>query len=324
MNSAEEIRKIIEHQIEILDIDRTPEMLYKPIRYALGSGGKRMRPVLTLLSCEAFSDQWQSAINAAMAIEVFHNFTLLHDDIMDNSSMRRGKPTVHCQWNDNTAILSGDAMSILAYEILSKAPSELIVKLLPIFTKVALEVCEGQQFDMDFESCDEVALDNYLEMIRLKTAVLLAGAVELGAICGGASDEDAQLMYEFGENLGLLFQITDDILDTYGNPEIFGKSIGGDIRCGKKTFLLITAMQQASPEQRQHLISLIKDNQIADNEKIESVTKLYNQLNVRKLAEEASDKYFNLAINALRKVSLDENRKNELMEYATRIRYREK
>ena len=324
MNSAEEIRKIIEHQIETLDIDRTPEMLYKPIRYALGSGGKRMRPVLTLLSCEAFSDQWQSALNAAMAIEVFHNFTLLHDDIMDNSSVRRGQPTVHCRWNDNTAILSGDAMSILAYEILGKSAPELIVKLLPIFTKVALEVCEGQQFDMDFESCDEVALDNYLEMIRLKTAVLLAGAVELGAICGGASDNDAKLMYEFGENLGLLFQITDDILDTYGNPEIFGKSIGGDIRCGKKTFLLIGAMQQASPEQRARLIELIKDNKISDELKIKSVTELYNELNVRQLAEETSDKYFNLAIEALNRVSLDEARKKELAEYAAKLRYREK
>jgi geranylgeranyl diphosphate synthase type II len=324
MNSADQIRKIIEHQLEIADIDRSPEMLYSPIRYALGSGGKRMRPVLTLLSCEAFSDQWQSALNAAMAIEIFHNFTLLHDDIMDNSSMRRGQPTVHCRWNDNTAILSGDAMLILSYEILARSNPELIVKLLPIFTRVALEVCEGQQLDMDFESCEEVSLENYIEMIRLKTGVLLAGAVQLGALCGGASDKDAELMYEFGVNLGLLFQITDDILDTYGDPKVFGKSIGGDILCRKKTFLLVSALQNATEQQRDRLCKLLEDESLAAAEKIAAVTAIYDEFNIRQVAEQASDKYFRLAMEALEQVSLDKNRKSELAEYATKIRYREK
>jgi geranylgeranyl diphosphate synthase type II len=324
MNSADQIRKIIEHQLEIADIDRSPEMLYSPIRYALGSGGKRMRPVLTLLSCEAFSDQWQSALNAAMAIEIFHNFTLLHDDIMDNSSMRRGQPTVHCRWNDNTAILSGDAMLILSYEILARSNPELIVKLLPIFTRVALEVCEGQQLDMDFESCEEVSLENYIEMIRLKTGVLLAGAVQLGALCGGASDKDAELMYEFGVNLGLLFQITDDILDTYGDPKVFGKSIGGDILCRKKTFLLVSALQNATEQQRDRLCKLLEDESLAAAEKIAAVTAIYDEFTIRQVAEQASDKYFRLAMEALEQVSLDKNRKSELAEYATKIRYREK
>ncbi len=324
MNSADQIRKIIEHQLEIADIDRSPEMLYSPIRYALGSGGKRMRPVLTLLSCEAFSDQWQSALNAAMAIEIFHNFTLLHDDIMDNSSMRRGQPTVHCRWNDNTAILSGDAMLILSYEILARSNPELIVKLLPIFTRVALEVCEGQQLDMDFESCEEVSLENYIEMIRLKTGVLLAGAVQLGALCGGASDKDAELMYEFGVNLGLLFQITDDILDTYGDPKVFGKSIGGDILCRKKTFLLVSALQNATEQQRDRLCKLLEDESLAAAEKIAAVTAIYDEFNIRQVAEQASDKYFRLAMEALEQVSLDKNRKSELAEYATKIKYREK
>jgi geranylgeranyl diphosphate synthase type II len=319
-----EILELFESALAQLSVPEEPKLLYTPIIYSMSGGGKRLRPVLLLITAEAFGGSIEESMPAALAVEIFHNFTLLHDDIMDNSSMRRGQPTVHCRWNDNTAILSGDAMLILSYEILARSNPELIVKLLPIFTRVALEVCEGQQLDMDFESCEEVSLENYIEMIRLKTGVLLAGAVQLGALCGGASDKDAELMYEFGVNLGLLFQITDDILDTYGDPKVFGKSIGGDILCRKKTFLLVSALQNATEQQRDRLCKLLEDESLAAAEKIAAVTAIYDEFNIRQVAEQASDKYFRLAMEALEQVSLDKNRKSELAEYATKIRYREK
>ncbi len=308
------MQNYIEQQLKSINWNIAPEELYQPIGYALESGGKRIRPVLTLMACELFGGTRNEALPAALAIEVFHNFTLLHDDVMDCADVRRGRPTVHRKWDTNTAILSGDAMMIKAYEFLQQLPSDKLLAVLPIFTKTALQVCEGQQYDVNFERCEEVSIDNYFEMIRKKTAVLLAAALKIGAIVGGATETDAQNLYNFGIEIGLAFQLRDDYLDAFGDEKTFGKRIGGDILCGKKTFLLITALQHADNEQRTKIKQTLADHRLPDDEKIATITATYQQLGIPKVCEEQVNARYQQALAALKQIS---GAKNSLQPFVT-------
>ena len=284
MYSFHELADIVQNEIKNLKYPQQPELLYAPIVYSLEEGGKRIRPVALLMACNLFRDEIDCAKPAALAVEVFHNFTLLHDDIMDRSDTRRGKPAVHTRWNDNVAILSGDAMMIYAYKLLCGCDRRVLPQLLETFNETAIGVCEGQQYDMDFESRDDVTVDRYLEMIRLKTGVLLAGALKLGAICAEAQPWQAELLYNFGINVGLAFQLQDDLFDTYGDAAVFGKPIGGDILAGKKTFLLTTALKTADAATRGELLARLHDGGMSAAEKIETVRGIYDRLGVRKKA----------------------------------------
>ena len=321
--------KQLQQQVEkaIADINwvQEPTGLYQPIDYVLSLGGKRIRPVLTLLACKLFSDDEKQALSTALAVEVFHNFTLLHDDVMDRADTRRGKPTVHKKWNDNTAILSGDAMLIKAYQLLQQAPADKLPVLLDLFSKTAIEVCEGQQYDVDFENDLAVQLPQYIEMIRLKTAVLLAAALKMGAIIGGASQQDADALYHYGINLGLAFQLRDDYLDSFGDPAVFGKKIGGDICCNKKTFLMITALQTASEEQRNELLQWIGCTDATCHEqKIKAVLNIYQDLQIDIRCEEAIRAYFEKSVGSLKDVQLSDNKKDILIKFANDLMGRTK
>ena len=309
----------INKQLETLNWDRAPRELYLPIGYALESGGKRIRPALVLMACDLFGGTKDDAMGAALAVEVFHNFTLLHDDIMDNAETRRNRLTVHKKWNANTAILSGDAMMIKSYEFLENTPAHLWTKLFPIFTRTALEVCEGQQYDMNFETCEEVALDEYFNMIRLKTAVLLGAALQLGAIIGGASDDDAQHLYDFGIAIGIAFQLKDDYLDTFGDEKSFGKRIGGDIVCGKKTFLLINALTQSTNDDRLLIQNTLADKLMPEEQKIRTITAVYEKLEIPSLCEKAMSEYYNRALLALTKITGNKNDKQPFMALAQQL-----
>ena len=309
----------INKQLETLNWNRAPRELYLPIGYALESGGKRIRPALVLMACDLFGGTKDDAMGAALAIEVFHNFTLLHDDIMDNAETRRNRLTVHKKWNANTAILSGDAMMIKSYEFLENTPAHLWTKLFPIFTRTALEVCEGQQYDMNFETCEEVTLDEYFNMIRLKTAVLLGAALQLGAIIGGASDDDAQHLYDFGIAIGIAFQLKDDYLDTFGDEKSFGKRIGGDIVCGKKTFLLINALTQSTNDDRLLIQNTLADKLMPDEQKIRTITAIYEKLEIPALCEKAMSEYYNRALLALTKITGNQNDKQPFMALAQQL-----
>ena len=271
--------------IESLDWSREPKGLYEPIGYALSSGGKRLRPQLALLACRLFGGDETKALPVALALEVFHNFTLLHDDVMDRAAVRRGRPTVHVQWNDNTAILSGDQMLIEAYRLLSEVEANQLPNLLCWFNEMATGICEGQQYDVDFEQRDDVTIEEYIQMIRLKTSVLLANALRSGAYIAGADPQQQQCLYDWGIHVGLAFQIQDDMLDVYGDPNTFGKAIGGDICCNKKTYLLLTALQRAQGEDKKALMKWL--GQLASQDKIQAVTALYDKLGVRAVAEQA-------------------------------------
>ena len=319
MRTFNEITELVSAEIEKLDWTKKPAGLYEPIAYVLALGGKRIRPALTLMACELFSNDLKPAIAPAMGIEVFHNFTLLHDDIMDRADIRRGRPTVHKKWNDNTAILSGDVMQISAYQLIAEIPVNCLKPVLDLFSKTAMEICEGQQYDVDFESRDEVEADEYLEMIRLKTAVLLACALKTGAIIGGANAVDAQQLYDFGINIGLAFQLKDDLLDVYGDEATFGKKIGGDILCNKKTYLLIHAIKLASGENLTELNGWLKKNDAQPEEKIKSVTNLYNSLGVKKICEDKMSFFYEKAIANLEKVRVEDNKKQELRKLAEKL-----
>ncbi|HKL34498.1 MAG TPA: polyprenyl synthetase family protein [Tangfeifania sp.] len=312
MYSIEALQKKVNHEIDVWSetlSKKEPHQLYAPVKYALSMGGKRLRPVLLLMSANIFRDDIESGLPAALAVEIFHNFTLLHDDIMDKAEVRRNKPTVHKHFSENTAILSGDAMAFLSYQLLLKCRCEKLSEITRLFTETALEVCEGQQYDMDFENRQDVTEAKYLEMIRLKTAVLLACSLKAGAQLADAENETAKLMYDFGINLGLAFQLQDDLLDTFGNQESFGKKIGGDIVANKKTYLLINALEKANSEQKQELKKWLAKTGFDANEKINAVTNLYNQLGIKKLTEEKIDSYFNAASEILQKLPVDEKRK---------------
>ena len=264
----------IEAELSKIEYAAEPDGLYAPVRYELSLGGKRVRPLLTLLACEMFAGDYRRALNAAVGLEVFHNFTLLHDDVMDKADVRRGKPTVHKVWNENTAILSGDAMEIIAFRYIARTEAPHTGAVVELFLKTALEICEGQQYDMEFERRDDVTEAEYIEMIRLKTAVLLGGALKIGAIIGGASETDADCIYRFGESLGLAFQLQDDWLDVYGDPARFGKKIGGDILNNKKTYMLINARQRVEGKDAEELSRWLSAAEYDPSEKIAAVTAL--------------------------------------------------
>lgn len=290
--------------------DKSPEELYQPITYILGFGGKRIRPVLTLMACNLFVDNLDDALSPAVAVEIFHNFTLLHDDIMDKAPLRRNKPTVHQKWNENVAILSGDAMNIISYQHLCSTKAEFIPELLDIFSKAAIEICEGQQLDMNFESKHDVSIPEYIEMIRLKTAVLLATSLKIGAICGGADSKKKQHLYDFGLNLGIAFQVQDDILDAFGNEEEFGKSIGGDIVACKKSYLYLKAMEVATTNQKALLQEMYHDKSMGCTEKIDKVLSIYNDLRIKEIAFNTVEGYTKMAMKSLSEVDIKASKKN--------------
>lgn len=287
----------IDQAILSLDLKREPQGLYEPIEYTLAAGGKRLRPMLVLLANSLFGGQEEKAMPAALAIEIFHNFTLLHDDVMDKAPVRRGRPTVHTKWNENTAILSGDQMLIEAYKQLSLLPADKLPLVLNMFNKMGTEICEGQQYDVDFETKEDVLIDDYLMMIRLKTSVLLATALQIGGYLAGATEQQQHSLYEFGINIGLAFQIQDDILDVYGDPTTFGKKIGGDILCNKKTYMLLTALKLADNHTLEQLITQFTNPN--EQLKIQTVTSIYNQLNVRQIAEQTMMQYTQAALDKL-------------------------
>ena len=324
MYSFHELADIVQNEIKNLKYPQQPELLYAPIVYSLEEGGKRIRPVALLMACNLFRDEIDCAKPAALAVEVFHNFTLLHDDIMDRSDTRRGKPAVHTRWNDNVAILSGDAMMIYAYKLLCGCDRRVLPQLLETFNETAIGVCEGQQYDMDFESRDDVTVDRYLEMIRLKTGVLLAGALKLGAICAEAQPWQAELLYNFGINVGLAFQLQDDLLDTYGDAAVFGKPIGGDILAGKKTFLLTTALKTADAATRGELLARLHDGGMSAAEKIETVRGIYDRLGVRKITEKAIADYFRNADRILNSLEVGIERIVPLQELGETLLNRKK
>ena len=302
---------------------QSPSELYEPVNYILSLGGKRLRPLLALMGCELFDAAIEKALPIAMSVEVFHNFTLLHDDIMDSAPLRRGKPTVHTQYNVNTGILSGDVMLIYAYDFLMKVENpEISLKLIKVFNKMAIEVCEGQQYDMNFETRNDVTINEYLKMIELKTAVLLAAAFRMGALVGGASEAEAQHLYEFGKNVGIAFQIQDDILDTYGDPERFGKKVGGDIIQNKKTYLVLKAFQDADSSQQADLQQLMNTIATDEVQKIEAVKSIFNDLNIREEAEKLMTNYLHLAFQHIEDTPLSIERKNYLKTWANELMMR--
>lgn len=316
MKSFEEVLTMVNTSLEQLSWEREPEGLYAPIAYTLSLGGKRIRPALTLMACDLFCGSPGLAVKPALGIEVFHNFTLLHDDIMDKASLRRGRPTVHVKWNDNTAILSGDVMQIVAYMLIAESPAAVLKPVLDLFSRTAMEICEGQQFDMEFEQRREVSAGEYMEMIRLKTAVLLGCALKTGALVGGADSDDADQLYAFGENIGLAFQLMDDMLDVYGDEKTFGKKIGGDILCNKKTYLLIHAMKLAQGATAEKLDRLLSGAEDSPEEKIRQVTEIYNELGVPRIVMEAMEKHYQQAMGHLARVKAEEARKSHLVQIA--------
>ena len=324
MRTIEEYIRLAEKAVGSITLPKRPAGLYEPITYGLSNGGKRLRPALLLAACEAAGKDCTAALSQAAAIEMFHNFTLLHDDVMDNADLRRGKPTVCRKWDNNTAILSGDTMLTLATQLLVEgvAPDK-AARLLDIFNRAAIGVYEGQQYDMEFESRNDVTEEEYIDMIRLKTSVLLSCSLKMGALLAGASPEDAGHLYDFGIHLGLAFQLKDDLLDVYGNPEVFGKNIGGDILCNKKTYLLIKAYEQATPSQRQALDTWIDAETYVPEEKIASVTALYDGIGVKALCEHLMETYTGRARAALEAVSVPAERKAELEVLMEKLMYRE-
>lgn len=323
MKTFNEITQLISTEIDQINWSKEPRGLYEPIGYVLSMGGKRIRPALTLMACNMFSDNVHQALNSALGLEIFHNFTLLHDDIMDRADVRRGQPTVHKKWDDNTAILSGDVMQIAAYQFIAKTPAEQLKRTLDLFSKTAAEICEGQQYDVEFESRDKVEADEYLEMIRLKTAVLLGTALQIGAWIGGAGEEDAQLLYDYGINIGLAFQLKDDLLDVYGDEATFGKKIGGDILCNKKTFMLIHAIELAKGKDAEELQKWIStSDEKLSNEKIQAVTSFFDKLGVKTLCEEKMQHFYAKAVANLEKVSILENNKQELRKLGEKLMFR--
>jgi geranylgeranyl diphosphate synthase type II len=324
MLTLEQAQDIISQEFNQINFDKTPQDLYEPIRYVLSLGGKRIRPALVLMACNMFSDNIEKAKKPAIGLEIFHNFTLLHDDIMDNADLRRGHPTVHVKWNNNTGILSGDAMSIVAYMYICTCPPHLLSDILKVFNQTALEVCEGQQYDMDFEKLSNVEEDMYLKMIELKTSVLLACCLKIGALLGDASAKDADLLYEFGRNVGLAFQLQDDLLDVFGDVAVFGKEIGNDIISNKKTYLLIKALENANDKQKATLNYYLNLKQFDKKEKIEAVKLIYNELDIKQLALNKIDSYFQKAYQYLNQLSVAEERKVALIQFAEELKERKK
>lgn len=319
MKTAEELLVQVNAFLDALPYNRTPKSLYEPIRYVLSMGGKRIRPVLMLLGYNLYKEDTDKILMNAIALETYHNYTLLHDDLMDQADLRRGHETVHKKWDANTAILSGDSMLVLAYERMAQCDSRHLADVLRLFTTTALEIGEGQQYDMEFETRDDVREEEYIEMIRLKTSVLLACALKIGAILADAPAEDADSLYKFGEQIGLAFQLQDDYLDVYGDSKVFGKKIGGDITSNKKTFMLINAFSHADEAQRQELEKWVNAKSFDREEKIATVTRLYNEIGIDKMAQDKIAYYFEQSKKYLDAVQVPAERKEELLKYAQRM-----
>jgi geranylgeranyl diphosphate synthase type II len=302
-------KEIIESELKAFPYPSTPSHLYEPIRYLIDLGGKRIRPLLTLMGATTFDENaYQKAIPAALAIEFFHNFSLMHDDIMDQAPLRRGQPTVHQKWSLSTGILSGDILLIMAYQQLCKSPTQVLPQVLEVYNQMATEVCEGQQLDMDFETMDTVQTDAYLHMIKLKTSVLLGASLQLGAIIAGASTEDQEAIYTFGTDVGMAFQLQDDLLDTYGNPTTFGKQVGGDILSNKKTFLYLHALEAADQVDKAELLDWFSRKTFDPSQKVSAVKQIYDRYKVQEATELLKNKYIQQAYDALLRISVSADR----------------
>lgn len=319
MYNTEEVLAKLNKAIANIDYPAHPAELYEPIRYVLSMGGKRIRPVFMLLTAQAFGANLDEIMPAAVGLEMYHNYTLLHDDLMDRAEMRRGKPTVHCKWDNNTAILSGDSMLVMACRLIHSCKQPNVNEATDVFLKTALEIGDGQQYDMNFETRNDVTQDEYIEMIRLKTSVLIACAMKMGAILSGADKDVADKLYEFGEQVGLAFQLQDDLLDVYGDPKVFGKRIGGDILCNKKTFLLINAYQKADAKQKAELEYWVGLSKFDEAEKINAVTAIYNSLGIRDYTIEAVSNYFEKAKQTYGEIALPEESKRLLWDFAAQL-----
>ena len=324
MRNNDQILSLFENHLAQMQLPDEPELLYNPIIYAMSGGGKRIRPVLLLLVCEAFGGDASEAMPAALAVEMFHNFTLLHDDIMDNAVVRRGKPSVYAKWGSNVAILSGDAMMIEAYKLLRGVPEDKLARILDIFTPMALQVCEGQQYDMDFEKRQKVAVAEYMNMIELKTSVLLAGSAMIGAVIGNASEEDCRKIYRYALELGLAFQLQDDLLDSYGTVEELGKRIGGDILEGKHTCLMLNAMSRATEEDRDVLRTTYLDETLSDDEKIERVKAVYDKYDIPRVINQQISLRFERALSILDSLEISAERTEHLRTFAQNLMGRKK
>ena len=324
MKTAEQLLQMVNDFLATLPYDRKPASLYEPVKYVLSMGGKRMRPVLMLLAYNLFKDDPEHILMQAVGLETYHNYTLLHDDLMDNADLRRGHTTVHRKWNANQAILSGDSMLVLAYERMAQCPDDKLAEVMRVFTETALQIGEGQQYDIDFEQRTDVTENEYIEMIRLKTSVLLACALKTGALLADAPEEDADRLYRVGEQVGLAFQLQDDLLDVYGDPKVFGKAIGGDITSNKKTYMLINAYNRANDEQRKELEHWIGAKEFNRQEKVAAVTRLYDAIGIRQLCEDKINYYFQQASQTLSEVNVPEERKAHLRQYMDELLHRNK
>ena len=324
MHTIDYLQKKVKETFDQIKFDSKPDELYQPIDYTLSVGGKRMRPIITLMACDLFGGDINKALNAAVGLELFHNFTLIHDDIMDNAPIRRGQESVYKKWNPNIAILSGDTLFANAYEYMIKTDIKVLVEVLKIFNQTAISICEGQQFDMNFESRDDVSLENYIEMIRLKTAVLIGSCLKIGALIGGASEKDSDNIYQFGENIGLGFQLRDDLLDVFGNEETFGKKNGGDIITNKKTFLYIKAFELAKDDTLKKLTYFfINNNNSNPEDKIKTIKEIYTELNIRSITEKEIEIQYSKAVNHLSKINVSEERKMMLLSFAEKLKVRD-
>ena len=323
MYTPEELLKKVNEAIDCLTYDRKPASLYDPIRYVLSLGGKRIRPVLMLMAYNLWKDDVDSIMSQAIGLETYHNFTLLHDDLMDNADMRRGHETVHKKWNANQAILSGDTMLLQAFERMEACDADKLKEVFKVFLITTFEIGEGQQLDVEFETRNDVTEDEYIEMIRLKTSVLLACAVKIGAILAGASKDNQDNLYKFGEQIGLAFQLQDDLLDVYGDSKVFGKNIGGDITSNKKTYMLINAVNRANESQRRELTGWIEATDFDRNEKVKAVTRLYDEIGIRQLCEKKMEACYQLGLQHLAKVSVSDERKAILKAYAAAMMKRQ-
>lgn len=324
MHTFNEYLERVNNAIKAIPYPEQPSHLYEPITYTMDLGGKRLRPVLVLMACEAVGGDINRALTPAIGLEMFHNFTLLHDDVMDKADIRRGKPTVHVKWDDNTAILSGDAMLTMATQLIAQAPADVMPQVMDLYNRTAMEIYEGQQYDVDFETRNDVTVDEYIKMIRLKTSVLLGCACKMGALIGGADEATAQLFYQVGENLGLAFQLQDDMLDVWGDEATFGKAIGGDIMNNKKTFLLINAMQRATGDHKVELSLWLSTPNASRAVKVPAVTAIYDALNLRDLSLDAINRYNDEALEALSKIAISDEARSEFANFITRLVKRDK
>jgi geranylgeranyl diphosphate synthase type II len=323
MYSIEKLQNIIDKAVKDTAYPSEPKELYEPIAYLMSLGGKRLRPALVLMATDLFGGNVKDALAPALAVELFHNFTLMHDDIMDKAPLRRGKPTVHAKWSESVAILSGDVMFVKAYKMMIQVRPEILADVLEVFNATAIGVCEGQQIDMNFEDRNVVEVDEYLEMIRLKTAVLVGGALKIGALIGDASKQEADSLYQFGENLGIAFQLQDDILDVYGDPLKFGKQVGGDIISNKKTFLLIKALELAKGDDLTELKNWIAKKDFNAEEKVNAVRNIYDKIGIKDLSKNLMQSYAQQALDNLDKINASKENKSILLDFADMLVKRE-